>query len=73
MPWDIHTCWNSTYNMLTFAYKYKDALNKIIAMCEMKLWDYEIEPEEWDVIRQLQNLLKVGILFLISFVDLILL
>lgn len=58
--------------MLTFAYEYKDALNKITAMREMKLRDYEIELEEWDVIRQLQGLLKVGILFLISFVDLML-
>jgi len=72
MPWNVRTCWNSTYDMLTFAYEYKDALNKITAMREMKLRDYEIELEEWDVIRQLQGLLKVGILFLISFVDLML-
>jgi len=59
MPRDVHTRWNSTYNMLTFAYQYKDALNKITAMREMKLRQYEIDQEEWDVIRQLQDLLKV--------------
>jgi len=37
MPRDVCTRWNSTYDMLTFAYEYKDALNKITAMREMKL------------------------------------
>ena len=45
--------------MLTFAYDYKDTLNKITALREMKLRDYEIEPEEWEVVKQLRDLLKV--------------
>jgi hypothetical protein len=59
MPRDVRTRWNSTYDMLTFAYEYKDALNNITAMREMKLRNYEIEPEEWDSIKQLRDLLKV--------------
>jgi hypothetical protein len=49
--------------MLAFAYEYKDALNNITALREMKLRDYEIEPEEWEVVRQLRDLLKVGFIF----------
>jgi hypothetical protein len=63
MPRDVRTRWNSTYDMLAFAYEYKDALNNITALREMKLRDYEIEPEEWEVVRQLRDLLKVGFIF----------
>jgi len=45
--------------MLAFAYDYKDALNKITALHEMKLRDYKIELEEWEVVKQLRDLLKV--------------
>ena len=53
MSQDVCTHWNSTYNMLAFTYHYKDALNKITAICEMKLRDYKIEPEEWNIVCQL--------------------
>ena len=43
MPHNVWTHWNATYDMLQFAYEYKDAINKITNTCEMKLWDYEIE------------------------------
>jgi hypothetical protein len=63
MPRDVRTRWNSTYDMLDFAYDYKDALNKITAVREMKLRNYEIEPEEWEMVRQLRELLKVVPIF----------
>ena len=63
MPQDVRTRWNLTYDMLDFAYEYKDALNKITALREMKLRDYEIEPEDWEVVKQLRDLLKVGTVF----------
>jgi hypothetical protein len=45
--------------MLDFAYNYKEAINQITDRCEIKLQDYKIEPHEWDVIRQLQDILGV--------------
>ena len=60
MPRDVRTRWNSTYDMLVFAYQYKDAINDITAIREMKLRNYEIEPEEWEIIKQLRNVLKVS-------------
>jgi len=66
MPRDVRTRWNSTYDMLDFAYDYKDAVNKITAIREMKLRKYEIEPDEWEMVRQLRDLLKV--VFICSFI-----
>ena len=46
MPHDIQTCWNATYNMLNFAYRYKDAINQITDRHDIKPRDYEIELQE---------------------------
>lgn len=43
--------------MLSFAYEYKDAINNITAMRDMKLRDYEVDRDEWDLIRQLHDVL----------------
>jgi hypothetical protein len=34
---DVCTRWNATYDMLDFAYKYKEAINQITNRREMKL------------------------------------
>jgi hypothetical protein len=66
MPRDVRTRWNATYDMLDFAFQYRKAINKITDIRDMKLRDYEIEAHEWEVVRQLRDLLKVSI-FLISY------
>jgi hypothetical protein len=50
--------------MLDEAYTYKAAVNKITEMRDIKLRRYEIEAHEWEVIRQLRDLLKVSLLAL---------
>jgi hypothetical protein len=60
IPRDVRTRWNATYDMLDFAYQYRKAINKITDIRDMKLRDYEIEAHEWEVIRQLRDLLKVS-------------
>jgi hypothetical protein len=37
MPRDVCTRWNTTFDMLEFTYKYKEAINQITDRCEMKL------------------------------------
>ena len=55
--------------MLDEAYKCKAVVNKITDMREMKLRQYEIEQHEWEIVRQLCDLLKVNTLsFAFSFV-----
>ena len=60
IPRDVRTRWNATYDMLEFAYRYKKAVNKITDIRDMKLRRYEIEPHEWEIIRQLRDLLSVS-------------
>ena len=59
MQCDVHTCWNATYDMLEFAYKYKEAINQITDRHKIKLQDYKIEPYKWDIIKQLWDILGV--------------
>ena len=67
---DVCTHWNATYDMLDFAYKYKEAINQITDRREMKLRDYEIEPHKWDIINQLWDVLGIHPLMFKSFFDL---
>jgi hypothetical protein len=46
--------------MLDFAYQYKKAINEITDIRDMKLRMYKIDAHEWEVVRQLRDLLKVS-------------
>ena len=70
IPHDVRTRWNATYDMLNFTYEYKEAINQITDRCEMKLRDYEIEPHEWDIIKQLWDILGIRPSMFKSFFDL---
>ena len=61
MPRDVSTRWNSTYEMLKFAYLYREAIDKITGERAMKLRDYELLESEWDTVKQLRDSLKVRI------------
>lgn len=61
MPRDVTTRWNSTYDMLEFAVEYREALDAITGDKEMKLRKYEMDNEEWEIARQLRDVLKVSI------------
>ena len=61
MPRDVTTRWNSTFAMLDFAVKHIAPINAITSNHEMKLRQYELSEDEWDVARQLRDVLKVCI------------
>jgi hypothetical protein len=68
MPRDVTTRWNSTYDMLEFALAFREALDTITSEKEMKLRKYEMDEEEWEIVRQLEAVLKVSLgLFYHSF------
>jgi hypothetical protein len=64
MPRDVTTRWNSTYDMLKFASAYREPINKITGDRSMKLRQYEIKDEEWTIVEQLRDCLKVRTFFL---------
>ena len=60
MPRDVTNRWNSTYDMLKFSLAFREALDTIMGEKEMKLWKYEMDEEEWEIARQLCEVLKVS-------------
>jgi len=65
MSCDVATYWNSTYEMLKFAYSYQEAINVLIGDRTLKLQDYELSDNEWDIVKQLHDCLKVSMSFII--------
>ena len=59
MPRDVQTRWNSTYNMLQFALGYKDAIKMITSDLANGLWKYELNDDEWLIVKELAATLKV--------------
>jgi hypothetical protein len=59
MPRDITTRWNSTYDMLEFTIEYCEALESITRNQRMKLRQYKLTEEDWNIATQLYDVLKV--------------
>ena len=59
MPRDVSMRWNSTYDMIEFALKYRKAIASMTADVDNDLRKYELTKEEWDVVEQLASVLKV--------------
>lgn len=60
MPRDVSTRWNSTYDMLEFVIEYREALDSITGNQKMKLWQYELAEEDWEIATKLRDVLKVS-------------
>lgn len=60
MPRDVSTRWNSTYDMLEFAIEYREALDSITGNQKMKLRQYELAEEDWEIATKLRDVLKVS-------------
>ncbi|KAF8718328.1 hypothetical protein AX14_011892 [Amanita brunnescens Koide BX004] len=59
LPRDVHTRWNSTYDMLDVAIDYRDIIDHLCSEQEPGLRKFKLDPEEWLITTQLRNLLKV--------------
>ena len=60
IPWDVLTCWNSTYLLLAFAMKYRWAIWWITEDLDIQV--YKLKPVEWRLVEQLCEVLKVHLL-----------
>src|SRR3984885_8697185 len=56
---DVVTRWNSTYYMLSFAIRYRAAIDAMTADKSLKLWKFELETEEWAIAEDLVSVLLV--------------
>ena len=65
MPRDVSTRWNSTFDMVQFAVAYHEPLNDLTGSRAMKLRNYELTEEEWQIAEQLSGVLNVSIYFTI--------
>ena len=59
MPHDVRTRWNLTLDMLDFAVKHISAINTITSDHDMKLRQYKLSEDDWDMACQLHDVLKV--------------
>ena len=59
MPHDVWTWWNSTYDMLKFMLEYKEAIKIVTSDLNNDLRKYELNDEEWGLVGELANTLKV--------------
>ena len=59
LPRDVKTRWNSTYDMLATAVEYKVAVKAMCSDAELSLRKYELSKQEWVIVDQLVDVLKV--------------
>ena len=63
LPRDVSTRWNSTFDMLDFALEYREAIDDVTSSKTVGLCQYELNDDEWVIVRQLCNSLKVRLFF----------
>jgi hypothetical protein len=59
MPRDVTTRWNSTYDMLYCALQYRVAIESITSDRKNNLRQFELTEDEWVIVQELQDTLKV--------------
>lgn len=59
IPRDVTTRWNSTYDMLSFVLEYRVAVDSFTAKRENDSRELELNDEEWEVVKQLSEVLMV--------------
>ena len=59
MPRDVATRWNSTLGLLDYALKHRRAVDLVTQRRELGLRKYELTDNEWEIVEQLRNVLKV--------------
>jgi hypothetical protein len=61
IPRDVKTRWNSTYDMLTVAFDYCLVIDNVTGNKTLKLRQYELNDGDWEVVKDLLRVLKVGL------------
>ena len=59
IPRNVKTCWNSTFDMVKMAFKFHPVIDDITADKSLKLCKYKLDDDDWKVIGDLLQVLKV--------------
>ncbi|KAG1791478.1 hypothetical protein EV424DRAFT_1265938, partial [Suillus variegatus] len=59
MPRDVATWWNSTFDMLDYALEHREAVDTVMQWQDLSLQKYELEDNEWEILQQLRDILKL--------------
>jgi hypothetical protein len=59
MPRDVSTRWNSSYDMMDFSTQYRKAIDRMTGDKKAGLRAYELSDDEWEIVTQLTEILKV--------------
>lgn len=59
IPRDVKTRWNSTYDMLDVAVRYREAVETLCSKADRGLRAFELTAEEWTIAEELRDVLKV--------------
>jgi hypothetical protein len=64
---NVTTRWNSTYDMLEFAVDYQEAIDSITGNQKIKLRQYELSEEDWEIATKLCDVFKVSFFYFLLF------
>ncbi|PPQ85856.1 hypothetical protein CVT24_006134 [Panaeolus cyanescens] len=59
IPRDVATRWNSSLDMIEFACRYRAAIDEVTSQRDLGLRDYELDNQEWDILAELGEYLKI--------------
>ena len=59
IPQDVIMRWHSTYDMICFAIKYRKPIYFVTADRGLKLRKFELDEEEWGLVKDLVDVLEV--------------
>ena len=55
------TRWNAVYDLVEYSYEYRNAIDKFMAMKENGMRELELSEDEWELVRQLWDVLQVRV------------
>ncbi|KIK77636.1 hypothetical protein PAXRUDRAFT_166214, partial [Paxillus rubicundulus Ve08.2h10] len=63
MPCNVATQWNSTFDMLDYASKHREAVDTVTQCRDLGLRKFELTDHKWKITEQLCSILKDATLF----------
>ena len=69
MPRDVSTHWNSAFDMVDFGVLYNQVIESLTDKRRLGLAEFTINEHEWDLLKQLREVLKVRTVAYVKCID----